>query len=185
MRIKTTLTLAVLTLLTASAHFTAHAGSDAAAAADQHIAGDRTVLGVVEEIRSDQARIGTHLGQPRFVPMNVRKEKGLPVFKKGDLVEMTVNDQNLLVNVYLAGESNHHRVVMGQLAQPVDTGHQQAVIRTTEGVEESHDVRASVQSKVASIPVGADVIFLLDETEKIVDVTFGSTEAIRHSTGME
>ncbi len=180
----TTLTLAVLTLLIASTHFTAHAGSDAAGPEDQHIAGDRTVLGVVEEIRSDQARIGTHLGQPRFVPMNVRKEKGLPVFKKGDLVEMSVNDQNLLVDVHLVGESNHHRVVTGQLAQPVDTGHDKAVIRTSEGAEESHDVRPSVQSKVASIPVGADVIFLLDETEKIVDVTFRSTEAIRHSTGM-
>ncbi len=57
MKKKTTLTLAVLTLLTASTHFTAHAGSDPAGTADQHIAGDRTVLGVVEEIRSDQARI--------------------------------------------------------------------------------------------------------------------------------
>jgi hypothetical protein len=116
--------------------------------------------------------------------MNVRKEKGLAVFKKGDLVEMTVNDQNLLVDVHLPGESNHHRVVTGQLAGPVDTGHDKAVIRTKEGKEESHVVRPSAQSKVASIPVGADVIFLLDEMEKIVDVTFGSAEAVHRSTDL-
>ena len=70
----------------------------------QLLSGDRVLLGTVEEVRSDQARINTGEGQPRFIPMNVRKDKGLPELKKGDLVEITVNDQNLLVDVHKAGE---------------------------------------------------------------------------------
>ena len=74
----------------------------------QLLSGDRVLLGTVEEVRSDQARINTGEGQPRFVPMNVRKDKGLPDLKKGDQVEITVNDQNLLVDVHKVGESSHH-----------------------------------------------------------------------------
>ncbi len=108
-------------------------------------------------------------------------EKGLPILKIGDLVEITLNDQNLLVDVHMPGESNHHRVVVGQLAAPLDTGHDKAVIRTTDGKVESHMVRPSAQSKVASIPVGADVIFLIDELEKIVDATLGSKQAVQYA----
>ena len=147
----------------------------------QFLSGDRVLLGTVEDVRSDQARIHIGEGQPRFVPMNVRKAKGLQDLKKGDLVEVTVNDQNLLVDVHKAGESTHHRVVRGQLAEPVDTGHDKAVIRTTNGKEESHLVRPVARSKVASIPVGADVIFLIDELDKIVDVTMGSVESVHRA----
>ncbi len=93
--------------------------------------GNRVLLGTVEGVRSDQAKITTGEGQPRFIPMNVRKEKGLPDLKKGDVVEITVNDQNLLVDVHKEGESGQHRVIRGQLAGPMETGHDKAVIRTT------------------------------------------------------
>jgi hypothetical protein len=113
--------------------------------------------------------------------MNVRKDKGLSELKKGDLVEITVNDQNLLVDVHKAGEGSHHRVVRGQLADPMETGHDKAVIRTADGKEEEYLVRPVARSKVASIPVGADVIFLIDELEKIVDVTMGSVESVHRA----
>lgn len=61
------------------------------------------------------------------------------------------------------------------------TGHDKAVIRITEGKEESHLIRPVAKSKVASIPVGADVIFLVDELEKIVDVTMGSVESVQRA----
>ena len=164
---QTLLRLTILTLWMSSALSIAHAGSEATGADHQLISGDRIVLGVVEEVRSDQARIGSGEGQPRFVPMNVRKEKGLPDLKKGDLVEITLNDQNLLVDVRKPGEANHHRVVTGQLAGPLETGHDKAVIRTTDGKEESHMVRPVAQSKVASVPGGADVIFLIDDWTRL------------------
>jgi hypothetical protein len=155
----------------------------AATSADmpQLLAGDRVLLGTVEEVRSEQARINTGEVEPRFVPMNVRKNKGLPALKPGDQVEITVNDQNLLVDVHVSGEANHHRVVRGQLADTLETGHDKAVIRTTNGQEEQHPVRPVARSKVASIPVGVDAVFLIDSADTIVDVTFGTHEAVHRA----
>ena len=159
----------------------ADAASEVAGIDPQLLSGDRILLGTVEEIRSDQAKIDTGEEQSRYIPMNVRKDKGLPELKIRDLVEITVNDQNLLVDVHKAGEVSFHRVVRGQLAVPMPTGHDKAVIRTADGNEESHLIRPVAKSKVASIPVGADVIFLIDELDKIVDVTMGSVESVRRA----
>jgi hypothetical protein len=151
-------------------------------ASAQLLPGDRVLLGTVEEIAGEQARIDTGEVQPRYIPMNVRKAKELPELKQGDRVEITVNDQNLLVDVHTVGESNHHLVVQGRLAEPLATGHQKAVIHNSRsGQEESHFIRPVARSKVASIPVGSDAVFLIDELNKIVDVTFGSADAIHQA----
>ena len=170
------LVLAALWLSTASV-------VSAAPEESQHqlLHGDRVLLGTVEEVRSDQARINTGEVEPRFIPMNVRKDKKLQELKKGDRVEITVNDQNLLVDVHVPSEFGHHRVIRGQLAEPLETGHDKAVIRTTNGKEESHFVRPVGRSKVASIPVGVDAVFLIDELDKIVDVSYGSKEAVHRA----
>lgn len=70
----------------------------------QLLSGDRVLLGIVDEVRGDQARINIGEGQPRFIPMGVRRDKGLPDLNKGDFVQITVNDQNLLVDVHMPGE---------------------------------------------------------------------------------
>ena len=173
--------LAVLAVWWLSGASIAVAASEGEQPYSQLLSGDRVILGTVEDVRSGQARIHTGEGQPRFVPMGVREKKGLPALKIGDLVEVTINDQNLLVDVHLSGEVSHHRIVRGQLARSVDTGHDKAVIRTTDGKEESHLVRPVARSKVASIPVGADVLFLTDRLGTIVDVTFGSKEAVHRA----
>ena len=159
----------------------AYAASEAGEKHPQLLPGDRVLIGTVEEVRSEQAKIDTGEGAPRFVPMGVRKAKELPSLKKGDRVEITVNDQNLLVDVHVTGEKSHHLVIQGQLAQPLVTGHDKAVIRTPTGKEESHFVRPVARSKVASVPVGVDAVFLIDELNKIVDVTFGSKEAVHRA----
>jgi transcriptional regulator with XRE-family HTH domain/translation initiation factor IF-1 len=145
------------------------------------IPGDRTLLGTVVEIRSHQAKIAMSEGQPRYVPVNVRKDKRLPELRIGDLVEITINDQNLLVDVHKAGESSQHIVVRGQVAEPMPTGHDQAVIRTPDGKEEIHLIRPVAKSKVASIPVGADAMFLIDELDKIVDVTLETVQSVHRA----
>src|SRR5262249_14849530 len=119
--------------------------------------------------------------QPRFVPMGVRQAKRLPDLKKGDRIEITVNDQNLLVDVHLIGEASYHRVLEGQLIQPLVTGHDRGILRTTRGKEESHFIRPVARSKMASVPVGVDAVFLVDESDRIVDVTFGNKEAVRRA----
>jgi hypothetical protein len=86
-----------------------------------------------------------------------------------------------LVDVHLIGELSYHRVVQGQLAQPLVIGHGRAVLLTTSGKEESHFIRPVARSKMASIPVGVDAVFLIDEMDRIVDVTFGSKEAVHRA----
>ena len=144
----------------------------------QLLPGDRILIGTVVEVRSDQARIDTGEELPRFVPIEVREAKGLPDLKIGDGVEITVNDQNLLVDVHLIGEASHHRVVEGQLIQSLVTRPDRAVLRTTGGKEESHAIRPVARSKMASVPVGVDAVFLIDESDRIVDVTFGDMAAV-------
>ncbi|MFZ1747413.1 MAG: hypothetical protein WBO24_20615 [Nitrospirales bacterium] len=138
----------------------------------ESLSGERVISGTVEEVRGEQAKVNTGEGQPRYLPMNLREEKGLPPLKNGDRVEIAVNNQNLIVDVHLAGEQSHHRTVHGVLAQPLVTGHEKAVIQSQEGQQESHKISSMARSKVASIPVGAEATFLIDEIDQIVDVTF-------------
>lgn len=173
--------LAVLVVWGISAASAGETASGPEQAHPQLLRGDRILLGTVEEVRGAQARVDTGEGQPRFVPMGVRQAKGLPNVKRGDRVEITVNDQNLLVDVHLIGEASSHRIVEGQLTQPLVTGHDRAVLRTTRGKEESLFIRPVARSKVASIPVGVDAVFLIDEMDRIVDVTFGNKEAVHRA----
>jgi hypothetical protein len=53
--------------------------------------------------------------------------------------------------------------------------------KPTQGKEESHAIRPVARSKVASVPVGVDAVFLIDESDRIVDVTFGSKEAVHRA----
>ena len=98
------------------------------------------------------------------------RRKGSPS-KNGVRVEITVNDQNLIVDVHLAGEESHHRIVHGVLTQPLVTGHGKTVIQSKEGQKESHKISSVARSKVASIPGGAEATFLIDEMDQIVNVT--------------
>lgn len=148
----------------------AHEGKDTKDS--ESLSGERVISGTVEEVRGEQAKVNTGEVQPRYLPMNLREEKELPALKKGDRVEITVNDQNLIVDVHLEGEKSHHRTLHGVLAQPLVTGHEKAVIQSKEGQEESHKISSMAMSKVASIPVGVEAIFLIDEMDQIVDVTF-------------
>ena len=181
---KTLCRLVVISVCCFSTAFIASAATEVEQTHPELLPGNRVLLGTVVEVRSEQVRINTGELTPRFVPMGVRKAKDLPELKIGDLVEITVNDQNLLVDVHKAGESGHHRVVQGQLADAMKTGHDAAVIRTKEGKEESHFVRPVARSKVASMPIGADVIFLIDEMDRIVDVTMGSVESVQRSAAL-
>lgn len=110
--------------------------------------GDRRVIGTVEDVKSDQIQVNTGEVQPRFIPLKQAKEKGLPVIKKGDRIEITVNDQNLIVDYHVVDASGHpergthHRIVKGRIAQPLVIGHDRAVIRTEQGAEEGYEIRS-------------------------------------------
>ena len=171
----------VLAIGGASSASVAEAASGSEQGHPQLLPEDRILIGTVVEVRGDKARIDTGEGEPRIVPMRVREAKGLPDLKRGDGVEITVNGQNQLVDVHLIGEGSHHRVVEGQLIQSLVTRHDRAVLRTTEGKEESHSIRPVARSKMAYVPVGVVAVFLIDESDRIVDVSFGGIEAVRRA----
>ena len=152
--------------------------------------GQRHVRGTVEEIKGGQLQLNTGEMQPRFIPLNAAKEKGLPEIKIGDVIELTINDQNLLVDYHVVDESGQpsgntkHQIVKGQIAQPLVIGHDRALIRTEDGKELSFVIRTQARSKMASIPVGVEAVFMVDETNKIVDVNFANKEATEQAGKM-
>ena len=146
--------------------------------------GERHVKGTVEQIKGGQAQLNTGEVEPRFIPLKAATEKGFPQIKVGDVIELTINDQNLLVDYHPLDQSGQplgghgkHQVLRGQIAQPLVIGHDRALIRTENGKETSYPIRTQARSKMASIPVGIDAVFMVDETKQIVDVNFASKEA--------
>jgi TusA-related sulfurtransferase len=144
------------------------------------IKGDRTVTGTVIDVSGDQIKVNTGEVQPRFLPLNMAKEKGATV-QKGDQLEITLNEQNLVVDFHPMGQQSTHKVIKGQLASPLTVGHDRAMIRTDQGTEEGFEIRPLARSKVAAIPVGVSAVFLIDEMNKIADATFGTQEAVERA----
>jgi translation initiation factor IF-1 len=151
--------------------------------------GQRHVKGTVEQIKGGQLQLNIGEGERRFIPLKAAKEKGFPKIKIGDVIELTLNDQNLLVDYHLLDPSGQpvghkHQILRGQIAQPLVIGHDRTLIRTEDGKETSYRIRTQARSKMASIPVGVDAVFMVDETNKIVDVNFASKEAAERAGQM-
>ena len=90
--------------------------------------GQRHIKGTVQQIKGEQLQIDTGEMTPRFIPLKGAKEKGFPEIKVGDVLELTVNDQNLLVDYHPLDESGQpvghtaHKILKGQIAQPLVIG---------------------------------------------------------------
>jgi hypothetical protein len=138
------------------------------------VQGDRTIEGVVRAVRADQIEVDTGEMQPRFLALKEAEEKGMTGLKPGDKLEIVVNDQNLVVDYHPFGQAGHHKRIKGEIAQALGVGHDKVVIRTDGGKEESYAIRPLARSKTASIPVGAPVTILVDETNEVVDVALES-----------
>ena len=156
--------------------------ADPAPKSERVLMGERLVIGTVRDVKADQIELDIGEVEPRYIPLKQAQEKGFPDIKKGDKIKLTVNDQNLIVDYHpLAGTRGPHQVIRGQVATPLVVGHDRAVIRTREGDEHGFPIRSQARSKVASLPVGVDAVFLIDETNHIVDVTYGSQEAVERA----
>lgn len=144
--------------------------------------GHRMLSGTVESISGGVVRVNTGELLPRFLSYKEAVEKGVLALKKGDKLQLVLNDQNLVVDYHLMGQERWHRIIRGRLAQPLPVGHEWAVVRQEEGAEEAFSVRPLARSKVSAIPVNVPAIFLTDEANKIVDATFGSEDVLRRQT---
>ena len=144
--------------------------------------GHRILTGTVESVTGDVVKVNTGELMPRVLSLKEAKDKGFPPLQKGQQVQIVVNDQNIVVDYHPAGQGMWHRIIRGQLAQPLPVGQEWAVIRTEEGKEEAISVRPLARAKVSAIPVNAPAIFLTDEGNKIIDATFGTDDVLQHKT---
>lgn len=158
---------------------TAYATDNAA----ELVQGGRHVQGTVEQITHDQFRINIGEVQPRFIPLKSAREKGFSHMKVGDVVELTLNEHNVLVDYHIGnaagqtGGNDNHTILNGRIAEPLGSDPPTALIRTDEGKEVHLEIRPQARSKMASLPIAIDAVFMLDDTNRIVDVNFASQEA--------
>lgn len=144
----------------------------------QLLQGNQTILGKVEAVTSDQIKVDIGEVQPRFLPLKQAQQKNFPAIEPGDDLIIIVNEQNLIVDYHpLKSPPHSHKVVRGQIAGNMPIGHDAVVIKETDGKEQSFKVRSQARSKLASIPVGTPALFLLDETNQVIDATFSSGAA--------
>ena len=142
---------------------------------------DRVVVGAVNEVKDNEIRVNTGELMPRFLPLREGKQdQGRPLIK-GDLVEIWVNDQDLVVDYHPLDTLGWHRIIRGTLVQPLAVDQEWAVIKPAKGKEEAFAIRPLAKSKVAALPVGEVALFLIDKANKIVDATFGSEEALQQA----
>ncbi|HMU55407.1 MAG TPA: hypothetical protein PKA61_10385 [Nitrospira sp.] len=146
---------------------------------ETNLAGNRLVTGRVKEIRGNQIEVD--IGNPKslYVPLKPAMDKGQS-FKPGDLIIITLNDHNALVDYHRPGETSHHQVIEGKLETPLTVGLDKAVIITPQGTK-TFVVAERAKSKLGTIPVGVPAVFLADETGQLVDAQPGGLSAAAQS----
>lgn len=145
----------------------------------QLLPGDRTVLGTVEAIQGEQIKVDYEDSlQPRYLPVSIATAKGME-FQPGDRVKMVFNEQQVLVDFHPLGhQDDHHTLLMGAVAEQMQVSQEQVKVKTEDGQIKSYPLRPLIRSKMAAVPVGVPAVFLVDETDHIVDVTFGDSSAL-------
>lgn len=146
----------------------------------QMLPGDRIVIGTVKTILSEQIKVDDHESlQPRYLPLSIAREKGMEL-KPGDRVRMVFNEQHVLVDFHPLGHrTDHHSIIMGRIMQEVQAGQDDVVVKTEDGRTKSYLFRPLIRSKMSSVPTNVLAVFLVDETDHIVDVTFGDFAALK------
>jgi hypothetical protein len=165
----------VLTVALSSAEMGVPAGEDKQAS-EQLAKGQYSVMGKVLKIASDQIKVDIGEVRPRYLPLKPTREKFFGNIKEGDELIITLNDHNLIVDFHpltdgFQGTIANHRIIRGEIAEALVTGHQSVVIRA-DGKEQTFPIRSQARSKVAALSVGQGAIFLIDETGQVADVSF-------------
>ena len=106
----------------------------------QQLQGNRTVLGKVLSVTSQQVKVDIGEVQPRFLPLKPAQEKKFPEIKEGEDLIITVNDQNLIVDYHLIDQAEGtHKVVRGEIAQNLPIGQDKVVVKDEGGQDRSFE----------------------------------------------
>jgi hypothetical protein len=143
--------------------------------------GDRLVLGRIKDIRGDQIEVDIANPQSLYIPLKPAKLKG-QAFKPGDSIIVTLNDHNAVVDYHHPNERSDHHVIRGRLITPLTVGLDKAVIETEQGIE-TFMVVERAKGKLTAMPIGAEVLFMTDETGRLVDAQLASAQAVQESAG--
>lgn len=145
----------------------------------QLLPGDRTVIGTVESIQAEQIKVDYEGSlQPRYLPVSVASAKGM-AFQPGDRVKMVFNEQQVLVDFHPLGhKDDHHTLLLGTVSEQMPVNQDEVTVKTEDGRTRSYPLRPLIRSKMAAVPIGVPAVFLVDETDHIVDVTFGDRSAL-------
>jgi len=150
-------------------------------ATENRLPGNRRVTGHVKDIRGEQMEIAIGNLQPMSVPLKMATDKG-QTFKPGDEIVVTLSDHNAIVDYHHPNEASHHQVIRGKLSTPLTVGLDKAVIETDQGTK-TFLVAERAKGKLTAIPVYAEVLFLADETGRLVDAQLASADAV-HQSGL-
>lgn len=143
--------------------------------------------GTVEEMKGEQIHIDTGENQPWIISLKSQRMRRSSDPQAGDIIDLTFNEHSALMDYDIANAggltegSDNHLILNGHIAEPLMSSHRTARIRTDEGKELSLEVHPQVRSKMSSLPIGIDAVFMLDETNTIVDVNFASEEAAQRA----
>ena len=148
-------------------------------ATEDRLPGNRRVTGRITDIRGDQMEIAIGNLQTMSVPVKMATDRG-QTFKPGDQIVVTLNDHNAIVDYHHPDEASHHQVIRGKLSTPLTVGLDKAVIETDQGTK-TFLVAQRAKGKLTAIPVGAEVLFLADETGHLVDAQLASADAVYQS----
>ncbi|MGE0646207.1 MAG: hypothetical protein AB7P24_21355 [Nitrospira sp.] len=150
----------------------------------QLLPGDRTVFGTVEAIQGEQIKVDYEDSlQPRYLPVSVASAKGME-FQPGDRVKMVFNEQQVLVDFHPLGhKGDHHTLLMGTVSEQMPVNQDAVTVKTEDGRTHSYPLRPLIRSKMAAVPIGVPAVFLVDETNHIMDVTFGDRSALETVKG--
>ena len=148
-------------------------------ATENNLAGNRMVTGRVKDIRGGQLEIDIGNPESLYIPLQPAKDKR-QTYKVGDAIIVTLNDHNAVVDYHHPCEQSHHQVIKGRLTTPLAVGLDKAIIETDQGTQ-SFMVAERAKGKLTAIPVGADVLFMTDETGLLVDAQLASPDAVRES----
>jgi hypothetical protein len=140
---------------------------------------DRIIIGIVEEISADEVRVNTGDVMPRYLSVKQAHEKGIWPLQKGQRLQIVVNEQNMVLGYHRVGEMGRHQIIRGRLAQPLMVGQEWAVIQFDGNKEQEYRVQPLVRSKMAGVPIGLPAVFLIDETNQIMDAVFGDAETLQ------
>jgi len=145
----------------------------------EHLPGERLVEGHVTAIRSNQIQVNIGNPEPLYLPLKPAVDKRLE-FQVGDPIVVAMNDHNAVVDYHHGKGQSKHRVIKGQLVEPLTVGSDKAVIRSGDG-EQSYRIASRARGKLGAMPIAADAIFLADETGQLVDAQLGSEDAVHQS----